>query len=77
METAIFTARLNTAVLRIENDSPTGDQSVLIDAITIAQMDLGAALTLANPSFELDTITDHGGDFQCTYIQAICCSLFP
>ena len=65
LETAIFTARINTAVLRIENDSPGGDQSVLIDAITIAQMDLGAALTMANPSFELDTVTEHNGNFQC------------
>ena len=57
-ESAIFTARTNTAVLRIENDSPAGDQSVLIDAVTIARMELGAPLTMTNPGFEDDVLTE-------------------
>ena len=64
MESAVFAARTNTAVLRIENDSPEGDRSVFVDAVTIAQMDLSAPLTLANADFESDDI---GAD-QYTYM---------
>lgn len=52
MESGIFIAATNTAIFRIENDSPTGDRSVFIDAITIAQIDLDAPLAMINPSFD-------------------------
>ena len=52
MESGIFIAASDTATFRIENDSPTGDKSVFIDAITIAQIDLDAPLSMVNPSFD-------------------------
>ena len=60
-ESAIFVAAGDTAVLRIENDSPAGDRSVLVDAVTIAVVNLAEPLDMVNPSFEDDTLTDPRG----------------
>ena len=54
--TAVFKASGASAVIRVENDSPGGDKSIFVDRFQMTWVKAGAAVELANPSFDEDTI---------------------
>ena len=48
-----FTARSDSSVLHIENDTPNGhDSSVFIDQVTVTPILLGEPVSLTNPNFD-------------------------
>ena len=66
-----FTARSNNPVLRIENDSPSAedsdtcneDCSVFIDEVSVTPIQLGAAVSVANADFDQDAVADPEAGF--------------
>lgn len=57
-----FTARSSQSVLRIENDTPSDDDTALfIDEVTVTPVRLGAAVPVANGGFDAETVADDGG----------------
>ena len=75
--TAVFKASGASAVIRVENDSPGGDKSIFVDRFQMTWVKAGAAVELANPSFDEDTIDGYnyqlpagwGGDGGTVVVQ--------
>lgn len=57
-----FTARTSQPVLRIENDTPSDeDTSLFIDEVTVTPVQLGVPISIANGGFDDETVADDGG----------------
>jgi hypothetical protein len=62
-ESFVFTARRSSALLRFENDSPTGARTVLVDKVQVLALVEGRKVGLRNPSFELDELSANGDGY--------------